>query len=100
MAVASEKGWPVIRPMFFEFPCDEQCWSAKGQYMFGGDIIFAPVTSFGARSVSVYLPEGEWVLTKDGSVYNGGARYDVSVDITEFAAFVKSGSPVLACFTK
>jgi len=40
------------------------------------------------------------VLTKDGSVYNGGARYDVSVDITEFAAFVKSGSPVLACFTK
>lgn len=40
-----------------------------------------------------------WRNTGIGGFY-GGDWYDVGVDVSEFAAFVKSGSPVLACFTK
>ena len=36
MQDAHEKGTPVIRPMFYDFPEDKKCWTLDGQYMFGG----------------------------------------------------------------
>ena len=65
MDIASEKGYPVIRPMFFEYPDDEICYTLDSQYMFGSDIIFAPIVNRGQTVKTVYIPDGEWVLTKD-----------------------------------
>ena len=98
MKIASQKGWPIIRPMFFEFPDDKNCWETKGQYMFGEDILFAPVTKQGAKSVLAYLPKGKWVLTKNGKEYCGERLYEIDVEINEYVAFVKKGSKVLECF--
>ncbi|MBQ7918570.1 MAG: hypothetical protein IJ324_01330 [Lachnospiraceae bacterium] len=97
MKTASEKGYPVMRPMFFEYPEDEICYTLNGQYMFGDDIIFAPITVQGQTSKKVYLPEGEWILTKDMSFYTKG-EYEISAEIDEFVAFIRAGADVLNIF--
>ncbi len=97
MNVASEKGYPIMRPMFFEYPDDEICYTLESQYMFGDDIIFAPIVEKGQTEKEVYIPDGEWILTKDKSVYTKG-RHTVKAEIDEFIAFVKAGSDVIECF--
>lgn len=45
---------PVMRPMFFEYPDDEMCYTLDSQYMFGDDIIFAPIVEQGQTVKTVY----------------------------------------------
>lgn len=97
MKTASEKGYPIMRPMFFEYPEDETCYSLGEQYMFGDDILFAPIVNKGQTEKQVYLPEGEWVLTKSKETFGKG-WHTVNAEIDEFIAFVKNGSDVLSCF--
>jgi len=97
MKVASEKGWPVMRPMFFAYPEDEVCWSLNDQYLFGEDILFAPIMEQGKTSRKVYIPDGEWVLTIDGTTYTKGT-YEIHAEIDQFIALVRKGAPVLECF--
>ena len=94
---ASEKGYPIVRPMFFEYPDDEVCYILDSQYMFGDDILFAPIVKQGQTVKTVYIPDGEWILTKDKTVYTKGT-YEIHAEIDEFVAFVKKGSDVIACF--
>lgn len=98
MKKASEKGTPVMRPMFFDFPEDEVCYGLGEQYMFGDDILFAPVVRQGERVKKVYLPKGNWVLTKDRTVHRGGTWLETTVELREFVAFVREGSEVLSIF--
>jgi len=97
MDIASEKGYPVIRPMFFEYPDDEICYTLESQYMFGDEIIFAPIVDKGQTKKEVYIPDGEWILTKDKKIYTKGT-YTINAEIDEFIALVKSDSDVLKCF--
>ena len=97
MRLSSEKGWPVMRPTFFDFPEDETCYSFGEQYMFGPDILFSPIVKQGQTKKEVYLPEGEWVLTKTKEVFSPG-RHTVEAKIDEFVAFVRKGADVLECF--
>ncbi len=86
-----------MRPMFFEYPDDEICYTLDSQYMFGNDIIFAPIVNKGQNEKEVYIPDGEWILTKDKSVYRKGT-HKIKANIDEFIAFVRSGSDILKCF--
>jgi alpha-D-xyloside xylohydrolase len=97
MRIASEKGYPVMRPMFFEYPEDDICYTLDSQYMFGEDIIFAPVVTQGQAEKKVYIPEGEWILTKDKTRYTKG-RYSIKVGLNEFVAFVRADAKVLDVF--
>ena len=97
MRTASEKGWPVIRPMFFAWPEDPKCWGLADQYLFGGDILFAPILGEGQTSRAVYVPEGEWVLARDGTVYGAGT-HTIRAELGEFIALVRKGAEVLECF--
>jgi len=97
MNIASEQGYPVMRPMFFEYPDDEKCYKSDSQYMFGDDIIFAPIVEQGQTKKSVYIPDGEWILTKDKKIYTKGT-YEITAEIDEFIAFVKKGTDVIKCF--
>ncbi len=97
MKIASEKGYPIMRPMFFDFPDDENCYMLGEQYMFGDDILFAPIVNRGQTEKQVYLPKGEWILTKNMQQYGAG-RYEISAEIDEFIAFIKKDAEVLICF--
>ncbi|MCD7737491.1 MAG: hypothetical protein LUH58_00385 [Lachnospiraceae bacterium] len=98
MTKASETGIPVMRPMFFDYPDDEICYSLGEQYMFGDDILFAPVVRQGQTEKNVYLPAGKWIFTQDKSVYEGAGFYTVSAKINEIAAFVKENAEIITVF--
>ena len=68
---AHEKGIPVLRAMFLEFPDDPACAYLDRQYMLGGDLLVAPVFSED-NSVTYYLPEGEWKQYITGETVKGG----------------------------
>ena len=69
---ASENGSPLIRTMFYEFPEDPHCWELQDQYMFGSELLVAPVLKLNQFEREVYLPAGEWEDTRDGKHYAGG----------------------------
>jgi alpha-D-xyloside xylohydrolase len=84
MKAAHEKGTPVIRPIFYDFPDDSACWDVDDQYMFGPDILVAPILYEGQRTRKVYLPEGiEWRDAATGTVYEGGQciKCDAPLDV-------------------
>lgn len=97
MEIASKKGYPIMKPMFFDFPDDENCYNLGEQYMFGDDILFAPIVNRGQTKKQVYLPQGKWILTKNMKEYSEG-WYEIDAEIDEFIAFVKKDAEVLNCF--
>ncbi|MBQ7421993.1 MAG: alpha-xylosidase [Prevotella sp.] len=69
--LCSEKGLPMVRAMFVEFPQDAGAWYCEDQYMFGSQILVAPLMETGDER-TVYLPKGKWIDYQDGAVYDGG----------------------------
>ena len=65
--------------------------------MFGDDILFAPIGNKGQTKKTIYLPQGEWILTKDKKEYSAG-YHEITAEIDEFVAFVRKGADVLYCF--
>ncbi len=98
MDEASRTGAPVMRPMFFEYPDDEICYTLEDQYLYGEDILVAPIYEQGAEERQVYLPEGNWIFTQDGTIVTGGKLITCHAAIDQFIAFVKEGSDVIKCF--
>ena len=98
MAIASKDGVPVMRPLLFDWPEDETCTSIGDEFLFGDDILFAPIVNQGETSRRVYLPAGEWVFARDGKEYAGGQWITCTAELNEFIAFVKKGASVLSAF--
>jgi alpha-D-xyloside xylohydrolase len=67
---AHETSVPMMRPMLLEFPGDPTCRTLDRQYMFGGDLLVAPV--FHDSRAEYYLPEGDWVHLVTGETRSGG----------------------------
>ncbi|WP_455620318.1 glycoside hydrolase family 31 protein [Eisenbergiella sp.] len=86
-------GRPVMRPMFFEFPEQECCWEMKEQYMFGSDMLVAPIMYENAWERQVYLPEGHtWTLLHDGTVYEGGQTVSAEAPLAVIPVFLRDDS--------
>jgi alpha-D-xyloside xylohydrolase len=56
MKATHERGTPPMRPLFYDFPHDSEAWSIEDEFMFGPDLLIAPVLYEGARERNVYLP--------------------------------------------
>jgi alpha-D-xyloside xylohydrolase len=73
MQVAHERGIPPMRPLFFDFAQDEACWAVEDAFLFGPDLLVAPVLHEGARSRRVYLPAGaRWTDAWTDETFEGG----------------------------
>lgn len=70
----SEKGLPMVRALFVEFPHDAGAWLVEDEYMYGSQILVAPLLESGTDR-SVYLPKGKWIDYQDGKVYEGGYQH-------------------------
>ncbi len=84
---ASRNGSPLMRPMFYEFPDDPECWKAEWQYMFGDKLLVAPVLEEDAREKTLYLPAGKW--RAKGKVYEGGQWITVEAPLEYIPVFEK-----------
>lgn len=84
---AHENGSPLLRAMFYEFPEDEKCWDIQDQYMFGAKYLAAPIFRLNQFSREVYLPAGQWKLTSNGQVFQGGQTVTVDAPIEYMPVF-------------
>lgn len=93
MREAHEDGSPVMRAMFYEFPQDARCWELKDQYMFGADVLVAPVMEAGAVSRSVYLPQGcSWTCMSSGEVFEGGQTVIADAPLSCIPVYLRNGT--------
>ena len=67
----SERGLPMVRALLVEFPNDPGAWLVEDEYMFGSQMLVAPLLESG-NSRMVYLPKGKWIDYQTGKVYAGG----------------------------
>ena len=67
----SERGLPMVRALLVEFPEDPGAWLVEDEYMFGAQMLVAPLLESGNERV-VYLPKGKWIDYQTGKVYEGG----------------------------
>jgi alpha-glucosidase len=90
---AYDTGLPLMRAMLLEYPNDQEAYKAEHQFLFGKELLVAPVVKKGALTKEVYLPEGEWIDFGDKRTVYQGARsitYDAPLDV--IPVFVKKGS--------
>ncbi|MBQ8781110.1 MAG: glycoside hydrolase family 31 protein [Oscillospiraceae bacterium] len=93
MDESSESGSPVMRPVFFDFHEDEKAWSVEDEYMFGSELLVAPVMEEGARERTVYLPEGaKWTDAYTKKVYEGGQSVTVPAPLSVIPVFLRDDS--------
>jgi alpha-D-xyloside xylohydrolase len=69
---ASERGLPMVRALFIEYPEDPGSWRVDDEYLFGRDLLVAPLLHEGATGRNVYLPPGNWIDYQSGESYAGG----------------------------
>lgn len=99
MREAHEKGTPPMRPLFYDFDNDPAAWEVEDQYMFGPDLLVAPVVREGQRSRQVYLPAGaSWKNAYSGDTLEGGCTIEVEAPLERIPLFLKNGAelPILA----
>jgi alpha-D-xyloside xylohydrolase len=93
MAEAHESGQPVMRGLFHEFPADPEAWIAKDVYLYGPDLLVAPVTEAGAREREVYLPVGAtWTDLRSGARHAGGQTIVAPAPLESAPVFARDGS--------
>ncbi len=95
MKEAHEKGTPVMRTLFYEFPWDSYAWEVEDEFLFGSDVLVAPVLYENQRQRKVYLPAGvQWKQVWTGETCTGGQTISVEAPIEQIPLFIKEGSKV------
>nr|WP_255405725.1 alpha-xylosidase [Prevotella sp. tf2-5] len=86
----TERGLPMVRALLVEFPDDPGAWLVEDEYMFGSQILVAPLLESG-NSRTCYLPKGKWIDYQTGKVYEGGYQ---TIKVGEIPAviLVRDGS--------
>lgn len=93
MEIAARTGLPPMRPLFVDFPDDEASWSIEDQFMFGPDILVAPILGPGQTSRAVYLPSGgAWTDAWTGETLAGGRIAMVDAPIDRIPVFTFEGA--------
>ena len=88
---SSARGFPMVRPLFFEFPNDPGSWTIDDQYMFGTDLLVAPMFTSADRR-PVYLPPGAWIDYQSGRVYEGAKWHEIEAGKIPVVLLVRNHS--------
>jgi len=103
----NRSGLPLMRSLALVYPDDAQALAQEDEYLFGPDLLVAPVVSSGKTQRSVYLPAGRWVdlwrssryVEKSGSlapkrpqILTGGRSVDLPAPLEELPMLVRAGA--------
>ena len=94
MQQASQTGVPAMRPLFLDFPGDENVARMNDEFLFGDDLLVAPVLYQGVTNREVYLPKGDWFDFWTGRKFAGGRPIQQSVTIDSIPIFVRGGGMI------
>jgi alpha-glucosidase (family GH31 glycosyl hydrolase) len=89
---ARNSGMPMMRPMWLHYPDDTTCKKSGDQYLWGRDMLIAPVYKKGATTRDVYLPEGEWYDWWTNTKQTGGITVTSKVDMSMIPIYVRAGA--------
>jgi alpha-D-xyloside xylohydrolase len=96
MRAAARDGLPPMRPLFVDYPDDPAAWRVEDQFLFGPDLLIAPVLVPGATARDVYLPAGPaWTDAWSGARHDGGTTLRVTVSPDRIPVYAREGAEVL-----
>ncbi|MBM6580717.1 alpha-glucosidase [Microvirga sp. BT689] len=99
VAEASTRGLPVQRPLFLHFEDDARTYAIQDAYLYGSDLLVAPVSQAGKTEWSTYLPAGaEWVHVWTAETFAGGRDVTVLAPFGQPPVFYRVGSPFADLF--
>jgi alpha-D-xyloside xylohydrolase len=90
---ASERGLPMVRALFVEYPDDPGSWLVEDEYLFGSDILVAPLLETGMTGRAVYLPPGRWIDYQTAKTYAGGWQR-IEAGALPVVALVRDGAAI------
>jgi len=89
---ASDDGVPLMRAMWLHYPDDATAAALGDQYLWGRDLLVAPVYEQGAKSRRIYLPAGEWYDWWTGQKLTGGSYAERPIDLATMPIYVRAGA--------
>ena len=89
-----EKGYPLLRTLFFEYPDDDTSWLIDDEYFFGSDLLVAPIMKANTTERRVYLPQGTWVNYFTKEELQGGTWYTIAITELPIIVMVKKGAKI------
>ena len=93
MHLATERGTPPMRPLFFDYEEDPQTHSIEDQFLFGPELLVAPITAYQVRSREVYLPVGvAWHEAWSERSYDGGQFIEADAPLDRIPVYVRGSS--------
>ena len=90
----AQTGLPIIRAMWLHYPNDPAAVARGDQYLWGRDILIAPVVEKGATNRRLYLPAGTWYDFWTAKPVAGGREIDRAVDLETTPLYVRAGAIV------
>lgn len=90
--ICEQKGYPIMRPLIFNFPDDTVCRNKNDEFMVGESLLIAPVVEQGEEYKKVYLPKGKWYDCETGEKITGGKTFIKYAPIDVCPIFVKENS--------
>jgi alpha-glucosidase (family GH31 glycosyl hydrolase) len=85
-------GLPLMRPLVLNYPDDPRAWQLDHEYLWGDDLLVAPVTREGATAWPVYLPSGAWYDFWTGERHEGPGGITVAAPLDRLPLFVRAGA--------
>jgi alpha-glucosidase len=99
VAEASTHGLPVQRPLFLHFEDDARTYAIQDAYLYGADLLVAPVWQAGKTDWTTYLPKGaEWIHVWSGETFAGGQEATVQAPFGQPPVFYRAGSEFAELF--
>ena len=92
---AHDEGLSLCRPLYYDWPESPEAYTFRNEYMFGDNMLVAPITSPMEGSFSeidVWLPQGTWYEVSTGTMLKGGQVVKRHFKIDEYPLYVKAGS--------
>ena len=90
---STRRGLPMVRALFVEYPEDPGSWLVEDEYLFGSDILVAPLMQTGSKGRDVYLPAGTWIDYQTGRAYTGG-WHDIQAGQIPVVMLVREGTVI------
>jgi oligosaccharide 4-alpha-D-glucosyltransferase len=90
-------GEPLVAPLYYYYPKDTAAVNAGDEFMWGENILVAPVLEKNAIRRKIYLPEGKWYSFNDTTVTEGNKWVDKNLSITNIPVYIKEGSIIPMC---
>jgi alpha-D-xyloside xylohydrolase len=91
-ALASSLGLPLVKALFLNYPADPTTWMIEDQYLFGNDILVAPLMDGQLDARNVYLPQGKWVDYHSGKSFEGERWHLIKPEVLPGILLVRWGS--------